>query len=236
LDGHTKKGADGFILIVELGDGVIGGLSVGAPAGELARWESTTLAIAESMTYAGGSDATPEATAESTLMPVPELTQTMPSENSSVVVKYPKNWVAKSPNNNEVDIAPDADSLDLGFGDSFSSGQVKILIQIDTPQNLIDQMELPIEPDASVEKMLQAAVKAASTAGGIQFTPVTSTIVDDEPAAFTKFSGQGFEGLAWAAEHEQFATLLIQVLAAPGEADQWKDLALAVAAAATYPG
>ncbi|MEO8608753.1 MAG: hypothetical protein ABI690_12760 [Chloroflexota bacterium] len=236
LDVHTKKGAGGFILLMEFGNGVIGGLSVGAPGGELPQWEPTILAIAESMTFVAAPETTPEATAESTPGIVPELTQTMKSENSSVVVSYPENWVARSPNNNEVDIAPDQDSLDLSFGDQISSGQVKILIQIDTTKNLISNMRLPLEDNASVEKILQAAVKAASSAGSVEFTPVTSTVVDDEPAAFTQFSGPGFEGLAWVAEHDTFARMLIQVVAAPGEAEQWKDLALAVAEAATYPG
>src|SRR5262249_3408907 len=146
LDGQTTSGGEGFVMLIELSDGVIGGINVGAPSGELAQWEPTIQAIAESMTFQAANDATPEATAESTAaVPVPELTQTAKSQNGSVVVQYPENWVAKSPNDTEVDIAPDQESLDLTFGDSIKSGQVKILIEIDTTQSLIDNMQLPLK-------------------------------------------------------------------------------------------
>ncbi|MBZ0288176.1 MAG: hypothetical protein K8I30_11225, partial [Anaerolineae bacterium] len=225
-------------LLFELNDDVIAGLSVGAPADELAGWESTALAIAESITFAGEPEATPEATAESTstAVDVPELTQTINTDNDAIIVSYPEGWVARSASDTEIYIAPDEESLDLSFGDAVSSGQVEILIQIDRGEDVISDMDLPLEPDASAEKILQGAAKAASAAGGIEFTPVTSTTIKDKPAGYTKFTSEEFEGLAWAVNYEPGYVMLIQVLAAPGEAHQWADLAIAIAEATRYPG
>jgi hypothetical protein len=236
LDVQPDNGGEGFILLIELGDGVVGGISVGAADGELSKWEPTALAIAESITFVGDPDMTPEATAEATAAPVPELTQTINTDNDSLVVPYPEGWVARSNGNTGVYVAPDEDSLALSFGDAVSSGQVEILIQVESTEKLINDMELPLEADASAEKILQGAAKAASSEGGIEFAPVTSTTVKDKPAGYTTFTSKEFEGLAWAVEYEPGYVMLIQVIAAPGEAEQWEALAVAIAEATKYPG
>lgn len=236
LDIQPDNGGEGFILLIELGDGVVGGISVGAADGELSQWESTALAVAESITLVSEPDVTPEATAEATSAPVPELTQTINTDNDSLVVSYPEGWVARSNGNTGVYVAPDEDSLALSFGDAVSSGQVEILIQVQSTEDLIHDMQLPLEADASAEKILQGAAKAASATGGIEFAPVTSTTIKDKPAGYTTFTSQEFDGLAWAVEYEPGYVMLIQVIAAPGEAETWKDLTVAIAEATKYPG
>jgi hypothetical protein len=58
--------------------------------------------------------------------------------------------------------------------------------------------------------------------------PETTTL-GDKLAARVDFSGDGFEGTAWLIEYQKGATVAVQMLAAPGESQNWESITLNIA-------
>lgn len=234
IDASPKDGGEGFVLLVDYGDNLIGGVAVGAATGELTDWEATVLAIIASIQIEAAGEATPEATAtESAAL---DLTESVTTGNGLLTVQYPEGWLTRDSDDESVYIAPDEESLDKSFGNDFSSGQAEIMIGAQAVEDIIADMNLPLENDASPQKILQGAVKAAAAEGGITFDPVESVSIGDKRAARTRFTSQEFEGVAWAVEYQPGVIGLVQLLAAPDETAEWEATALAIAESAVYTG
>lgn len=107
-----------------------------------------------------------------------------------------------------------------------------MLLGFDTIANYIDSAKLPLTPDATAVELLEMTTVAVDES--VTFTSVEETTIAGKPAARVDFSTPAFEGTAWLITYDDERLITIQLLAAPGEAERWQQIALDIMATAAF--
>jgi hypothetical protein len=213
---------DTHVFAIQYAPWLILVLHVKAAIGELARWEATALAIAESITYDDMAAAL-------------ELTETYTSDDERLTVRYPTGWLT-SGFGYDIYFANRRDAL--VHSSDFAPGVAQIFVVVDTVDNTAALTGLNIQADDTPLKILEALIKDRLTAEGEP--PFT---VMDSPTAFElgtrlaatmTFTGEEVEGQVWLIQILPDWIAQVQLRTAPGELDLWQATALAVAESITF--
>jgi hypothetical protein len=195
-----------------------------AAPGEVGMWESTAVAILDSVVYSP-----PEVTPEAT-----ELTERYVSSDENLVFQYPTDWYVRESGSDLVYLSNTENALDASFGDALAPGEVQIQISLSTVEDLGADINVPITNDDSPLKILQGLLKAAP--GDLGFGDPQVAEIGGMRAARVDYLGNGFSGTAWIVELRPGMLFLVQMLAAPEENTLWQATAIAIAETVQYAG
>jgi hypothetical protein len=219
-----RKG-EGRLVLIRYRPGLLALMAVFAAPGELPQWDATARAIFESLAVSQ-IVATPT---PATFPPTPTsfLSETATSPDNHVTVSYPAGWVTRPFGESGIYFANSNAALNRVLGDAFESGDVQIVIAVDTVANLIPEVNVTLEPEASPAKFLQAIIKSLHS---MMTFDQTETITVRENLALTVTGrGSGFEGRGTLIEFSGSRLVgLARVLTAPGELSRWEAVAQAM--------
>ncbi len=214
-------GYEGRVWIARYAPGVIVTGQVFSAPGERAAWEATALAVLESVTYAASSPV-PGATGVDF-----ELTQTAYTGDGLMDFQYPAGWFARAGGSNAVYVGSTEAAAAKDFGSAFDSGEVNIYVAMDAIADFSDMMNLPLTAEATPLEFMAAMQQVVPEVNLSE--PEAVSIGTWEAARVSASSEFGFDVTAWAIAAAPRRLVVVQLLTAPGESDQWEATALAIA-------
>lgn len=189
--------------------------------GELQDWESTALAVFESLIPVSGSGDGDR------IAPAAELTETLTATELSLL--YPEGWQTREVSDDVVYIANTPAALDHAFGDTFNSGDVQILVDVSSIEELSELIEGGINPDDSPLKILQGLIKGEAVEDSVVVIGEPESLqIGGMDAARVRLESASFEGRALIVEYAPGLFINMQVYAAPGELVAWETTAEAI--------
>src|SRR5262249_6218448 len=157
--------------------GLLALMAVFTAPGELPRWDATARAIFESLVVN-----------ETVLL----LSETTTTADNHTTIRYPAGWVTRPFGESGIYFANSDVALPRVIGDAFDSGEVQIVIAVDTVANLAPEVGVTVEPEASPAKFLQAIIKSLHER--MTFDRTETITVGENSALTITGCGTSFEG------------------------------------------
>ena len=208
------KRGEGQLLLTIIDNKWVVAIILYAASGEGDKWDVIARDIIASAKFKTAIPVTPEVTPE-----LLELTQTISLTHGFATFSYPDKWFSRQSEYEGIYLANTKAALDKSFGSPIESGEVNILLTITTTQDYIDQKHLVVSDDATFPEILQAMMKYADP---------EAMIMRGKQAAHLDYQGDDFEGITWLVEVNEGVLIVVQMLAAPGEAQRWKPTVVAI--------
>jgi hypothetical protein len=206
-----ENGNEGWIIFVEYRSDRMAGLAVFAAQGELEQWLPTARTVVASIR-----------------LNTSELAQTVTTGDGKTTVHYPTDWVVGENVTSGVTLATNETALSRALNsDTFLSGEATLYIEARSE----GFAGLDVEANASPYKVLQALIKINNQAS---FGSPVVTHVGDKIAARVSYNVEGAEGMTWMVRYQPGVMMVVGLVTAPDEQENWILTALAIAESVVY--
>lgn len=159
------------------------------------------------------------------------LTETITSDDGTYTILYPAGWYASTTGDSEFTFANTESGLDRQFNEPVESGEVLIGVLFGSPDEVID--DLGVATNSSVVEILETALDQLSESLDAEIGDVEALSIDDRRAAAATLTLDEGDGYIALIDWNDTTMVVMMVLSAPGEREQWIPTAVEIVSSLT---